>query len=241
MNRAGICHWFMPTPIAATTPWARSSASAGYACDTACSQCSSGSWISTMSTASSPRRVRLSSNERRTLSREKSNSARSSPVTETGDRPTFVDTTKSRAGRRPARRRASARPARDRRTARCRSAGRRPPRAACTAASASARSSGGRLPNGPVPRPTDPRSGRAMAVHPSHSTSVHQRRMARIVEPDDQVGEPGRVRPRRHSGRRPAASRPASAGVVRASAAVEPARSGSPGRTADRPRAAARR
>ena len=94
----------MPTPIAPTTPSSRSFAKAGNASLIAWSACRSGSWISTVSMRSSPRRSRLASIERRTPSPEKSQTRRyaagtanpsgSSPTgSATGSRirPTLVD------------------------------------------------------------------------------------------------------------------------------------------------------
>ena len=60
---------FMPAPTARTVPWARSSTSAGYASSAACSMKSSGSWMSTMSTRSSPSRSSFQSRLQRTPSR----------------------------------------------------------------------------------------------------------------------------------------------------------------------------
>ncbi len=69
-NRAGIADWFIPTPIARTTPCSRSRCSSGYAPPIAASQCASGSWIQATSMRSRPSRSRLSAMERRTPSAE---------------------------------------------------------------------------------------------------------------------------------------------------------------------------
>ena len=60
-NRASIADWFMPAPIAPTTPSSRSRSRAGYAPSIAASQWSSGSWMKAMSIRSRPSRSRLSS------------------------------------------------------------------------------------------------------------------------------------------------------------------------------------
>jgi hypothetical protein len=72
-NLVRISTWFMPTPVARTTPSARSFSSAGYASRSACSPWSSGSWMSAMSTRSRPSLPKLASRLRRTPSALKSN------------------------------------------------------------------------------------------------------------------------------------------------------------------------
>ncbi|SFK99469.1 hypothetical protein SAMN05192584_111105 [Streptomyces pini] len=64
--------WCIPAPMAPTTPWERSSASAGYPWRSASSKHSSASWRKSTSTRSAPMRVSESSTLRSTPSREKS-------------------------------------------------------------------------------------------------------------------------------------------------------------------------